>query len=282
MLIVYDTACDKLNWNDVIQAGRFRKSEYVSMADAWIMKGLSWDDPLRIRSAAELTAWVDQIGFLPFFANEVAGFSAEERVAADAWWTGDRATDPWEWREEIAASHTVAYGKFFDGRAGFISQEWLPRFANARRNGWDFDGKWQSGAASQREKAVMEFFVDPESDDEPIFTDAALLSTELKRMAGFGKGGEKNYPGILTGLQMQLYLVIGGFRRRTNKRGAAYGMPVSVITAPESVWGYEKITSAYGEEPAESWRRILDHTRKMYPNADEKSVIRLIGKRPGD
>ena len=252
------------------------------MADAWIMKGLSWDDPHRIRTAGELAAWVEEIGFLPFFANEVAGFSAEERVAADAWWTGSQATDPWEWREEIAASHAVAYGKFFDGRAGFISRRWLPAFANARRNGWDFDGKWQSGAASQREKAIMECFVDPESDDEPVFTGAALLSTDLKQRAGFGKGGEKNYPGILTGLQMQLYLVIGGFRRRQNRRGNDYGMSVSVIMAPESIWGYDAVTSAYAEAPAESWRRIYEHAREMYPGADEKSLVKLVGKRPED
>lgn len=252
------------------------------MADTWIMKGLSWDNPLRIRSAAELTAWVDQIGFLPFFANGVAGFSAEEHVAASAWWTGNRATDPWEWREAIAAAHAVAYGKFFDGRAGFISPRWLPRFANARRNGWDFDGKWQSGAASQREKAVMAFFVDPESEDEPVFTNAAILSTDLKHRAGFGKGGEKNYPGILTGLQMQLYLVIGGFRRRQNKRGSDYGMPVSVIMTPESIWGYAMMSSAYSEKPAESWQRICEHTREMYPEADESSILKLIGRKPED
>ena len=252
------------------------------MADAWIMKGLSWDNPLRIRSAAELTAWVEEIGFLPFFANEVTGFSAEEHVAADAWWTGSKATDPWEWREAIAAAHVVAYGKFFDGRAGFISRRWLPAFANARRNGWDFDGKWQDGRASVRERAIMAFFVDPESDDAPVFTNAAILSTDLKRRAGFGKGGEKNYPGILTGLQMQLYLVIGGFRRRQNKRGSDYGMAVSVIMTPESIWGYEAVASAYGEEPAESWQRILEHTRAMYPDADEKSIIKLIGKKPED
>ena len=252
------------------------------MADAWIMKGLEWDNPLRIRSATALTAWVEEIGFLPFFANEITGFSAEEHVAADAWWTGNKATDPWEWREEIAASHAVAYGKFFDGRAGFISQRWLPYFANARRNGWDFDGKWQDGKASAREKAIMEFFVDPESDDVPQFTGAAIMSTELKRMAGFGKGGEKNYPGILTGLQMQLYLVIGGFRRRTNKRGDAYGMPVSVIMTPESIWGYDAVTSAYSEKPEESWQRIFDHTREMYQGTDEKSIIKLIGKKPED
>ncbi len=125
----------------------------------------------------------------------------------------------------------------------------------------------------------MEFFVNPESEDEPEFTGAAILSTELKRQAGFGKGGEKNYPGILTGLQMQLYLVIGGFRRRTNKKDADYGMPVSVIMTPESVWGYEHLSSVYNEEPSESWQRIYDHMREMW-SADERDIVKLIGKRP--
>ena len=244
------------------------------------MKGLAWDDPLRIRSAAELTAWVNEIGFLPFFANEVPGFSAEEHVAADAWWTGDRAQDPWEWREDIASGHEVAYGKFFAGRAGFISREWLPAFANARREGWDFDGRWQSGAASRREKAIMECFVNPESEDEPEFTGARLLSTDLKRRAGFGKGGEKNYPGVLTGLQMRLYLVIAGFRRRQNRRGEGYGMPVSVLAAPESLWGYPLMTAAYDEDPGASWDRIHRHVRGLYPGAEDEDIVGLIGRRP--
>ena len=252
------------------------------MADAWIMKGLPLDNPLRIRSAAELTAWVNEIGFLPFFANAVEGFSAEEHVAAEFWWTGDRAEDPWEWREVIAGGHEVAYGKFFDGRAGFISRDWLPVFANARRDGWDFDGRWQSGAASRRELAIMERFVDPESDDEPQFTGAEILSTELKKLAGFGKGGEKNYPGVLTGLQMQLYLVIGGFRRRQNKRGEDYGMAVSVLMTPESIWGYPLLSSAYGEEPAASWDRIFAQVRRLYPGAAEADVVKLIGRRPAE
>ncbi|MBR1820755.1 MAG: hypothetical protein IJ769_03945 [Clostridia bacterium] len=249
------------------------------MSDTWIMKGLAWDNPLRIRSAEELTDWIESIGFLPFFANDVPGFSAEEHVSADFWWTGDKAQDPWEWREVIAAAHRVAYGKFFDGRAGFIAPDWLPRFANARRGGYDFDGKWQSGAASRREKAIMEFFVDVESDDEPVFTDAAMLSTELKQRAGFGRGGEKNYPGILTGLQMQLYLVISGFRRRENKRGAAYGMPVSVLSTPERIWGYDVLSAAYEEAPAASWDHIFEHIRARFP-APDADIIRLIGRRP--
>lgn len=249
------------------------------MADTWIMKGLDWDNPLRIRSAAELTAWVDEIGFLPFFANEVPGFSVEEHTASSAWWTGNGDTDPWEWRERIAAEHHIAYGKFFDGRAGFISRQWLPCFANARRSGWDFDGRWQDGRASQREKAIMECFMNVESGDEPEFNGAQIMSTELRQRAGFGKGGEKNYPGILTGLQMQLYLVIGGFRRRVNKKGQAFGMPVSVIMTPESIWGYGHLSSDYIEEPAESWVRIFEHTRKLWP-ADDGAIIRLTGKKP--
>ena len=43
------------------------------------------------------------------------------------------------WREIIARSGKVAYGKFFDKKAGFISVEWLPVFANYRRDGDDFD-----------------------------------------------------------------------------------------------------------------------------------------------
>ena len=249
------------------------------MADTWIMKGLAWDDPYRIRSPRELVSWVREVGFLPLFANEVPGFSAEEHVSPDFWWTGDAEQDPWAWREIIAAGHEVAYGKFFDGRAGFISPDWLPYFANSRRNGYDFDGKWQSGAANRREKAVMVHFMDVESDDVPVFTGAAILSTELKRLAGFGKGGEKNYPGIITGLQMQLYLVIAGFKRRRNKAGAEYGMAVSELMTPESLWGYDRLSAAYGESPLQSWQRLFDHVKARFP-ADDADIMRLIGRPP--
>ena len=59
----------------------------------WIMKGLDWDDPLRIRSWRELINWINEVGFLPLFANEVPGFSAEEHVSPHFWWTGDPDQD---------------------------------------------------------------------------------------------------------------------------------------------------------------------------------------------
>ena len=251
-----------------------------SEGGGWIMKGMSWDDPYRIRTWRELVNWINEIGFLPLFANEVAGFSAEEYVSPDFWWTGDREQDPWEWREIIAAGHEVAYGKFFDKKAGFISLAWLPCFANCRRNGYDFDARWEDGRANAREKKVMDFFLKEDADGGSVFRDEQILSTDLKRLAGFGKDGEKNFPGIITQLQMETYLVISGFRRRENRRGKAYGMPVSILLPPESIWGYDMVTAAYTEEPKASWKRLLDRVRELYPHADREAVIRLIGREP--
>lgn len=247
--------------------------------DKWIMKGMDWYDPYRIRSWRELVNWVNEVGFLPLFANEVPGFSAEEHVHTWSWWTGDPEQDPWVWREIIAGSHEVAYGKFFNKKAGFISVEWLPYFANARRDGYDFDARWEDGLANSREKKIMDLLTDVDADGDMTFPDRQNLSTDLKKEAGFGKGQDKNFPGITTGLQMQTYLVITGFRRRKNKKGGDYGMPVSILQPPEAVWGYEKVTSAYGETPGESWRRIIDRTLEMFPTASEEEAVKVIGKK---
>ena len=242
----------------------------------WIMKGLSWNDPYRIRTWNELVNWVNEIGFLPLFANETEGFSAEEHVSPDFWWSGDPEQDPWVWREIIAESRQLAYGKFFDKKAGFISPSWLPYFANYRRDGYDFDSRWEDGLMNRREKNIMDLLTERDPDNEIIWTAEERLSTDVKKLAGFGKGGDKNFPGILTGLQMQLYLVTVGFRRRRNKKGGEYGMPVSVLLPPEAVWGYEHVTSAYNEPPAQSRQRIINRVLELFPQADEKTVKRML------
>lgn len=246
----------------------------------WIMKGLRLNDPKRIKSCGELVTRIKETGFMPLFSGSVEGFSAEENVAPNYWWSGSREYDPWEWREVIAAGHEVAYGKFFGGRAGFISAEWLPYFANFRRGGYDFDARYEDGLANHREKLIMDMLTDRDEDGETVFVQKQILSTELKKLCGFGKGGEKNFPGITTGLMMQTYLVTTGFYRRRSKKGAEYGMPVSVLMPPEAVWGYEHVTSAYSETPLQSWQRIADRVHELYPNSTESEIISLIGKKP--
>jgi len=248
----------------------------------WIMKGLAWDDPYRIRSPKELVSRINEVGFLPLFGNGITGFSVEEHVSSEYWWTGDRAQDPWEWREIIASGHEVAYGKFFDKKAGFISLEWLPYFANYRRDGYDFDSAWEDSRINRREKLVMDALTDTDSSGDVIWTDKQILTTDLKQLAGFGKGGEKNFPGITTGLMMKMYLVTADFHRRVNKKGDEYGMAVSVLLPPEALWGYDAVSAAYSEAPRESWERIVNRISELYPGADETEIIRLIGKAPDE
>ena len=243
----------------------------------WTMRGLDWDDPYRIRTWQELVGWINEVGFLPLFANEIKGFSVEEHVSPSFWWTGDTEQDPWEWREIIARSREVAYGKFFDKKAGFISLGWLPYFANCRRDGYDFDALYDEGLATIRSKKIMDVYADPEH--EGAWKSELVFSTEVKKRAGFGKEGTKNFPGVLTELQMQLYLVMVDFKRRQNKRGADYGMPVSILLPPEAVWGYDAVTSAYAEAPEKSGERIAAQIRRHWPHADEQTVRRMVGRR---
>jgi hypothetical protein len=234
---------------------------------AWIMHGLDWDDPGRIRSWEDLVDWINEAGFVPLFKNELAGFSVEEHTSDLFWWSGDPAQDPWEWRELIARSGKVAYGKFFGKKAGFISREWFPHFANYRRDGYDFDSRWDEELASMRCKRIMDQFM---AKDE-------WYSFELKRTAGFGKDGEKNFEGTVTDLQMQTYLIIRDFRRRINKKGLEYGWPVSVYATPEALWGYDHIASAYGFDPEESWQKLRDQVKTCFPAASDLEIDVALG-----
>ena len=236
------------------------------MAHEWIFLGVDPDDPYRLRTPDDLTKYVRKVGFLPLFHNEVPGFSVEERTVPYHWWSGDERVDPWEWRRILASAGEVAYGKFFDGKAGFISTEWLPYFANYRRDGYDFDALWDEGKAPLRQKKIMDCFADGEEH----------FSFVTKELAGFGKGGEKNFEGNMTALQMQLYLVVRDFRQRENKKGRPYGWHIAVHATPESIWGYDLLSSAYGEEPAKSRERIVRHMHDVYPIATDKQIEKVI------
>jgi hypothetical protein len=69
--------------------------------ERWVMHGLNADDPNCIKSVEQLQAFIEEIGFLPLFRNEIPGFSVEEHTAADSWWSEDPESDPWEWRKNV-------------------------------------------------------------------------------------------------------------------------------------------------------------------------------------
>lgn len=233
----------------------------------WIMHGMAKNDPERIRTVRALEDYVNQLGFLPLFKNEIDGFSVEEHTYGPDWWSDNEEIDPWEWRKLIAAGGRIAYGKFFNNKAGYISLDWLPVFANWRRDGYDFDARWEDEKASHRQKKLMDLFLHSEE----------LYSFEMKELGGFGKGGEKNFEGTLTSLQMQTYLVVRDFRQRKNKAGIPYGWGIALYTTPELLWGSDLISSGYSEAPEVSKQKILEHIKKLYPNASDAEVKKVLG-----
>ena len=232
----------------------------------WIMRGVSESDPACLRTPGQLISLIDEIGFLPLFRNGVPGFSVEERTVPRHWWTGDEKNDPWEWRRILADSGRVAYGKFFDRKAGFISLKWLPDFANARRDGYDFDSLWEDEKAPFRQKKIMDLFAGGQE----------MFSFDVRRKAGFGKEGEKNFEGVITDLMMRTYLVIRDFRCRLNREGKPYGWHVAVYTTPEAIWGSRLVTSAYHKKPEESHQALEDRLKTYFPQASAAQIRKLL------
>ena len=77
----------------------------------WIMYGVDWDDPECIHTVDEAIEYINEIGFLPLFRNDIPGFSLEERTVPEYWWCEDVDRDPWMWRvsQEDMTSYMASF-----------------------------------------------------------------------------------------------------------------------------------------------------------------------------
>ena len=218
-----------------------------------------------LKSADDIVRLVQEVGFLPFFANDIKGFSIEENCPSELWFAKD--TDgPWEWKGPAARSGKCVYGKFFGGSAGFVSLEWFPDFANYRRDGYDFDARYDDGLAAYKDKGIYETIVERR----------ALLSKELKNLCNYRKGGNKGFETVITRLQMQTYVSIADFVYMQDRFGRPYGWGVAKYSTPEELFGYEVVTAAYNRDPQESKQRLIEQLSQALPDAAQDQIMQLI------
>ncbi len=220
----------------------------------------------RITSCKDLKDLVREIGFIPLFQNEVPGFSVMDITGWRYWWTGNEDRDPWMWRMVLSGDPGIAYGKLFGGRAGFVSRKWLPLFASYRRDGYDFDTRYDDGRASHRCRKIMKLFE----------KQSAIPSFLIKSMAGFSKGGEKGFEGALTLLQMQTYLTVRSFTRKQGKSGDFYGWHVAVYSSTEDKFGYEHVTRAYGLGAAGAREKVVKQMMKINPDVEHSTAEKFL------
>lgn len=129
-----------------------------------------------ITNSTELEKLVEEIGFLPMFRSSIEGFSLEDCTPKKYWFVKG-VEGPWEWREQIAEKGNIAYAKLFNKKAGFVNLKWYPEIANYRRDGYDFDSRYEDGLASRQCKIIIDLLTKHDS----------LLSPEIKSYGSLEK-----------------------------------------------------------------------------------------------
>lgn len=220
---------------------------------------------LKINSRNDLICAIDELGFLPFFKNSVEGFSIEEHISPECWFSAEEGA--WEWKGSVIRENGCAYGKFFDRKAVFISKELFPDFANYRRDGYDFDALYDEGKARKSDKVLYDL----------IDENAPIISKKLKKLGDYRKGGNKGFDSAVTRLQEQGYVIISDFVYLTDKHGERYGWGVAEYSTPEKFMGAGFTERVYRRDPQKSYEILFDKLKKILPYSSDEQIKRILG-----
>ena len=207
--------------------------------------------------------YIQQVGFLPLLYSGIRGFSAEEVVDDDCRYVvmpdGSWDWPLWKWKGPIVSEGNTVYGKFFAGKAGFISREWWPDFCNYRRS-------------------VHPVPVEGTIDDAILNTlreHGSLITRELRAACGFtGPKMRSRFDSYVTRLQMGCHIVTEDFVYPRDRHNREYGWGWSLLTTPEALYGRDSCQCQ--RSPAESYARVLSKLRSVVPQASEKELEKLV------
>ena len=216
-----------------------------------------------IYNQAQLMELIQEIGFLPLLYSGIRGFSAEEVVSPECRYVvfpdGGWDWPLWKWKGPIVTDGDCVYGKFFAGKAGFISRTWWPDFCNYRR----------SQHPAPEEGCI---------EDTILMTlqeSGSLITRELRAACGFtGPKMRSRFDSYITRLQMATRIVTEDFVYPQDKHGHQYGWGWSLLTTPEQLFGHEACQCS--RTPEESFNRLFDHLRKLLPKATEQQIRKLL------
>ena len=220
--------------------------------------------PLEMLTIDQLIDYISGIGLLPLLNIGIEGWSADDVVDEECRYH----TDPdegwewklWEWKGPIVGETRCAYGKFFEKKAGFITQEWWPDFCNYRRS------KYPYPAPGTIEETIL----------ETLKLSDAMITRELRAACGFnGTRMRSKFDSYLTKLEMGGYIVTEDFIYPRDKHGREYGWGWSLLTTPERLFGKEACKAP--RTPEESYERLFKQLQVILPAVSEKRIARIIG-----
>ena len=123
-----------------------------------------------VRTRQDLIDAVQEYGIVPYFSTSIPGFSLEEHCPPAVLFS-DTGEDTWAWKGPVIRATGCAYGKFFEKKSAYVSREVFLDLANYRRDGYDFDARYDDGLAKFQDKQLFDL----------IDANAPVLSKELRR-----------------------------------------------------------------------------------------------------
>ena len=237
-----------------------------------------------IHSCLELMAYIQEIGFLPLLDSGIAGYSAEDIVDEDNRYVvfpdGGWDWPLWKWKGPIVQEGNCVYGKFFAGKAGFISRAWWPDFCNYRRS------RRPAPAEGSIEESILltlqehGSMITRELRAACGFTGPSLRTNKRLRGSALQEGGRpkgsmrSKFDGYITRLQMACRIVTEDFVYPRDKHNNEYGWGWALLTTPEQLLGHESLKCP--RTPEESYRRLLAHFHTILPDASDRQIEKLI------
>jgi len=206
---------------------------------------------------------IQEIGFLPLLDSGIRGYSAEQMVDEDCRYVvfpdGGWDWPLWKWKGPVVTEGDCVYGKFFAGKAGFISREWWPDFYNYRRSSRPAPGE------GSIEETILLTLEECES----------LITRELRAACGFdGPKMRSKFDGYITRLQMAARIVTEDFVYPRDKHNRQYGWGWSLLTTPERLLGRDACLC--DRTPEESYERIRRQLRTICPESTDKQIDKMI------
>ena len=236
----------------------------------------------RISTQNELEECALRYGILPFFRNNIPGFSVEEMTAPGMLFGGNEFDGCWEWKGPVIRNRTTAYGKFFRRKAGFVSLDILPWFIKMRRDAFPI----KEGSPDEMIYEIIcindkitttelrelikgkpkkrQAYDLPELSPGTDFNQMAMDSPLPKR------GGIE---GPLQRLQMGGWICISDFKYKQTRKGERYGWGVAEYSTPELLFNIPRITDISSEECQD---KIISYVNARYPRATADRLAKLL------
>ena len=87
----------------------------------------------------------------------------------------------------------------------------------------------------------------------------------------------KGFDTVVNRLQRQCYVIISDFVYLKDKYGRPYGWGVAEYSTPERFMGGSFTGRVYSRSPQESYERIVEHFRELFPWESEEKLKKFIG-----